>query len=358
MLWTTYLSVATSRYLYDRIGAPHRDDKFDELLALPENEFRQVTRVSKSSFAALPDYIGGNTVFNSGGTDAPHKQRPASVQIAVALARLGANGNAASVGEFHRRFNIAAGSVVVYTKRVVAALKAVRAQWIAWPSRARRREVASVMASEGFPGCVGFIDGTTLPLSQRPALDGSSYWDRKKSDKRIIAVHCGCPGSCADSNVFKRMKIYRESELFFDGGEFLLADSAYPLLQTVLPAYKSPLADQPDNAEFNNYLAMSRVRNEHAIGILKGRWSSLRELRNQLRSEQEMTQLIDWAIGCCVLHNMMARLGDGWKKMFLESDPPNQGADGFAREERSSIREIIKPITLITRRRSLRRMRM
>ncbi|ETN07891.1 hypothetical protein PPTG_12424 [Phytophthora nicotianae INRA-310] len=128
MLWTTYLSVATSRYLYDRIGAPHRDDKFDELLALSENEFRQVTRVSKSSFAALHDYIGGNTVFNSGGTDAPHKQRPASVQIAVALARLGLNGNAACVGEFHRRFNIAAGSVVAYTKRVVAALKAVRAQ--------------------------------------------------------------------------------------------------------------------------------------------------------------------------------------------------------------------------------------
>ncbi|ETL90859.1 hypothetical protein L917_10544 [Phytophthora nicotianae] len=69
------------------------------------------------------------------------------------------------------------------------------------------------MATECFPGCVGFIDGTTLPLSQRPAVDGSSYWDQKETvvcdcDKRIIAVHYGCPGSCADSNLFKRMELY------------------------------------------------------------------------------------------------------------------------------------------------------
>eukprot|EP00644_Phytophthora_capsici_P002773 jgi/Phyca11/573723/estExt2_Genewise1.C_PHYCAscaffold_550104 len=116
------------------------------------------------------------------------------------------------------------------------------------------------------------------------------------------------------------MGLFRERHRHFSDGEYLLADSAYPLLPTVLPAFKAPLADIPDNREFNNYLAMSRVRNEHAIGVLKGRWSSLRELRNQLRSQEEMTHLIDWAIGCCVLHNMMARLGDGWERMFLERD--------------------------------------
>ncbi|ETK84105.1 hypothetical protein L915_10884, partial [Phytophthora nicotianae] len=78
------------------------------------------------------------------------------------------------------------------------------------------------------------------------------------SDKRIIAVHCGCPVSCADSNVFKRMELYREGLRYFDGGEYRLSDSAYPLMQTVLPAYKSPQADIPDNKAFNNYLAMSR----------------------------------------------------------------------------------------------------
>ncbi|OWZ04612.1 hypothetical protein PHMEG_00023454 [Phytophthora megakarya] len=284
-----FLAVATSRYLYDRIGAPHRGDIFEELMAYTELDFRQLARVSKSSFAALHDYIYDCEEFHSKDPNARRKQRSVSLQLAVGLARLGENGNGASVGEFHRRLKIATGSVVIYTARVVSALNKVRSKWISWPSRARRHEISAVMAAEGFPGCVGFIDGTTLPLSQRPAVDGSSYWDRKKiysvsmqvvcdSDKRITAVHCGCPGSCADSNVFKRMSLYRESVKYFDDSEYLLTDSAYPLLQNVLPAYKSPFT--PDNGEFNNYLAMSRVRNEHAIGILKGRWSSLRELRN------------------------------------------------------------------------------
>ncbi|ETI44267.1 hypothetical protein F443_11030 [Phytophthora nicotianae P1569] len=39
------------------------------------------------------------------------------------------------------------------------------------------------MATECFPGCVGFIDGTTLPPSQRPAVDGSSYWDQKETTR-------------------------------------------------------------------------------------------------------------------------------------------------------------------------------
>ena len=36
------------------------------------------------------------------------------------------------------------------------------------------------MQQEGFPGCVGFVDGTTITLSQKPALNGNVYWDRKK----------------------------------------------------------------------------------------------------------------------------------------------------------------------------------
>ena len=36
------------------------------------------------------------------------------------------------------------------------------------------------METEGFPGCVGFVDGTTFPLSQKPAIDGQIYYDRKK----------------------------------------------------------------------------------------------------------------------------------------------------------------------------------
>jgi hypothetical protein len=33
------------------------------------------------------------------------------------------------------------------------------------------------MQEEGFPGCVAFVDGTTIPLSQNPPIDGNHYFD-------------------------------------------------------------------------------------------------------------------------------------------------------------------------------------
>jgi hypothetical protein len=74
------------------------------------------------------------------------------------------------------------------------------------------------------------------------------------NDKQNIAAHCGCPGSCAKAYVFKRMGIYRNSGFFFSRGDYLLADSAYPSLCTVLPVYKQPLADDPDNTDLSFYL--------------------------------------------------------------------------------------------------------
>ncbi|KNZ44311.1 uncharacterized protein VP01_929g3 [Puccinia sorghi] len=36
------------------------------------------------------------------------------------------------------------------------------------------------MQEEGFPGSIGFMDGTTIPLSQKPPIDGNYYSDCKK----------------------------------------------------------------------------------------------------------------------------------------------------------------------------------
>jgi len=40
-------------------------------------------------------------------------------------------------------------------------------------------------------------------------------------DKRIIGMHVGCPGSCADSSVFKRMSVYRHPGEFFSKDEYM-----------------------------------------------------------------------------------------------------------------------------------------
>lgn len=35
------------------------------------------------------------------------------------------------------------------------------------------------MTLEGFLGCIGFVDVTTIPLAQKTARDGETYYDRK-----------------------------------------------------------------------------------------------------------------------------------------------------------------------------------
>jgi hypothetical protein len=136
-------------------------------------------------------------------------------------------------------------------------------------------------------------------------------------DKRIIGYHIGYPGSCADSTVFKKMALFKTPESFLSPGEYLLADSAYAVSRTCIPAYKAPAANLQDNTDFNYCLAKSRVRVEHCIGILKSRWSSLREMRQQLRSKKEMNILTSWVAACCILHNMLAKLGDAGRTCIL-----------------------------------------
>lgn len=171
-------------------------------------------------------------------------------------------------------------------------------------------------------------------------------------DKRIISIHVGCPGSCADSSVFKRMQVYKDPRRHFAPGEYLLADSAYGLSKFCIPAFKAPATKKLENAAFNYCLAKSRVRNEHCIGILKGRWASLREMRQPIRRTKDMQILVDWVIACCVLHNMLAQIGDIWEERYIEKE--NEEVDGEGHIERVgqgsafNFRETLRKTTIET----------
>src|SRR6184192_845590 len=89
-------------------------------------------------------------------------------QLAVALCRLGSNGTGASIGKMQAIFGIGIGTVGLFTNRIITVLLTVKRQWVTWPDAEQRREISQVMRQEGFPGCVRFIDGTTIPLSQKP----------------------------------------------------------------------------------------------------------------------------------------------------------------------------------------------
>lgn len=167
------------------------------------------------------------------------------------------------------------------------------------------------------------------------------------SDKRIIAFHAGCPGSSADSTVFQRMDVYEDPAAHYSAGQYLIADSAYSLTTTCIPSYKAPWTDLKENSDFNHCVAVARVRNEHCIGILNSRWGSLREMRQQLRNKNDMRILLGWVTSCCVLHNMLATLGDSWDEFFFEKEPPLLAHEGItSRATARNVRENLKRTTL------------
>jgi hypothetical protein len=125
-----YMAVDTSGYLSLRLGSRQADSYFDALMMLSSRDFGQFTRISKRSFYALHDYIYSNPIFHSMSPNANHSQHYVCLQLAVALTRLGENGNGANVGQLHRYFNIPVGSGLKYTNRVLVALGDVRSSWI------------------------------------------------------------------------------------------------------------------------------------------------------------------------------------------------------------------------------------
>ncbi|KAE8952902.1 hypothetical protein PR002_g32543, partial [Phytophthora rubi] len=81
----------TPRQLYDK----SRDFVLNYFFNLPDDSFRQLTRMSKASFQFVLSEIEGHPVFQN---DSLHPQADVALQLAVALDRLGNYGNGVSLG--------------------------------------------------------------------------------------------------------------------------------------------------------------------------------------------------------------------------------------------------------------------
>ncbi|PLW48657.1 hypothetical protein PCASD_03429 [Puccinia coronata f. sp. avenae] len=260
--------VLSQRYLHPR-RSPKSRGEFDieKLFNMSDSEFRQAARTSKEGFMHVLDKIVGHEVFHRGGR---RPQLPIPHQLALTLERLGSNGNGASIGRFSRNLTVGRGTVVKVLRWVVEALISLGQTYVQWPNKDRCTEISDVMRKEGFPGCVGFVDGTTIPMFQRPGFDGEVFFDRKKRyslnaqivcdcDKYITMFSTGWPGSTGNSKSYKRMQLHLDPTQFFDEGQYLLADSAYKSSHTVIPGYKYPASNIQINADFNYCLAKARV---------------------------------------------------------------------------------------------------
>lgn len=92
--------------------------------------------------------------------------------------------------------------------------------------------------------------------------------------------------------------------------------------------YRKPESDLPGHSIFNNHLSHLRIRSEHAIGCLKGRFQSLKELRKLIDSEKAHHEVTYWLSACICVHNLAlceeayekdsAEDADIWKEFIWE----------------------------------------
>jgi len=312
-----------TRYMLSRRNRiPKCTDWRDRVLhSLPPEYFIAHLRVEPSTFSHLVSRLDSTAadVFN------PPSGRPqlsVRVQLAIALFRFGHYGNAASVLLVAQRFGVSPGTVINATRRVMSAILRWEAVEIRWPTAIERQACARESEERyGFEGCVGAVDGTTIPFAYAPSVDPWCFFDRHKRysvnvliacdwDLRITSLVQGFTGAVPDTVVQATAPWHAQPELYFSDGEYLVGDKGMLGSERVLLPHKGPAAYIRANRNYNYQHARRRISAEKVIGVLKGRFGSLKELRMPVACDADFTRVMEWVAACAVLHNICIRLGD------------------------------------------------
>jgi hypothetical protein len=150
--------------------------------------FRRNLRVSPETFDSLVSRIEGHPVFSN---NSRNPQTPTYIQLAIALFRFGHDGNAASVESIAQWAGVSVGLVVKSTRRVIVAFLSLHDSIIRWPTEPEKEEAKAWVESvscEAWRGGFCMVDGTLVPLFEKPGHHGEVYFDRKSNYSLNIQV--------------------------------------------------------------------------------------------------------------------------------------------------------------------------
>jgi hypothetical protein len=120
------------------------------------------------------------------------KQFPVEIQLAITLSWLGHYGSSTSVEAIAQWAGVSAGLIVKATKCVMITVLSLHDDVIHWPSLAEKDEAKEWV--EDTSGCPewrdGFcmVDGTLVPLFEKPGYHGETYFDRKSNYSMNVQV--------------------------------------------------------------------------------------------------------------------------------------------------------------------------
>jgi hypothetical protein len=142
-------------------------------------------------------------------------------------------------------------------------------------------------------------------------------------------------GSAHDAAAFEHTSAACYPDWFFEGEEFAWADSAYVVNSRTIPVHKKPASNDPANALFDRVVAHLRVRSEHCMGALKGRFQCLRGLRVSINSKKEHHKACRWITIAIILHNLIIDVEDAKSGAHFGMDhgQPEEYEDRGGRDE-------------------------
>ena len=177
-----------------------------------------------------------------------------------------------------------------------------------------------------FPHCLGSIDGKHVIL-QAPFNSGSEYYNYKGTfsivllaivdvEFNFILVNVGCQGRISDGGVFQNTSFYKKlinNELGFPQESrlpgqdkpmpyVLVADDAFPLLNTILKPFSGHQLKGSTQRLFNYRVSRARIVVENAFGILASVFRVLQ--KPMLLQEQNAISVV---LACTYLHNFLRR---------------------------------------------------
>ncbi|KAG2191582.1 hypothetical protein INT47_012676 [Mucor saturninus] len=311
-------SLESHRYLSPRISVPRRFDRWERFVdSLDETRWKQDMRMSKESFGKILTMVSGHRLYQS--SESGRQQTSVRKQLMVVLLRLGSDGNGASVGRIARLAGISEGSVHAFTTRFFDVMLSMEGDVIKWPGKEQKERIKDITKNNnGFPDCLGFVDGTLIHLEYKPKFRGLEFFNRKKRysiqtmavcdpDRRITFFATGFLGCRNDSRVFGSSDLGRNLDKYFEDDEYILGDSGYSLEKNVIIPYRdNEKGGFTKEMKKCNYLhARTRVSIENCFGGLKMRFGSLRNLRCKINVKEDLYHVMRWIRVCAMLHNIL-----------------------------------------------------
>ncbi len=142
------------------------------------------------------------------------------------------------------------------------------------------------------------VDRTTIPIFEKPHYFGKSFYDWKAQysinaqivntpNRQIIDYATRFNGSRHDIHYFCFTRLSKHHKDLLPNRKWCWGDVGYLLQSWLMIPYKIPNTTK-ENRNFNYALLRVRICSEHAIGYLKGRFQSLKELWVKINNSKNM----------------------------------------------------------------------